>query len=236
MDGHTLGGVYRAKFVHRLADDVEHAAQGRAANGHGDRTAEVDGLHAAHHAFGRLHGDAAHAAFAELLLDFEDDVDGRRNVEAFAGDAQRRVDGRQRRFGKLHVHRGTCDLNYVSDVFSHKSVVRCQLSVVSCQLRRAGRSFQRGDQCVQHASQIVELRKQAVTVFYCEIPQFRCDHDLRFKLVQRAARMPEKLLEFPASSASLSLCNIARNLKPQQRLIWLFNPNISSCGSFDEIA
>ncbi len=119
MDGIALGGVDRPELVHRVADDVEHAAQGLAAHGHGDGAAQVDGLHAAHHALGGLHGDAAHPAFAQLLLDFQDDVDGRGNVEAFAGDAQRRVDGRQRRLGKLHVHRGTCDLNYVSDVFCH---------------------------------------------------------------------------------------------------------------------
>ena len=98
MDGLALGGVDRTKLVHRIADDVEHAAQGLAADGHGDRAAEVERLHAAHHALGRLHGDAAHAAFAELLLHFQDDVDGMRDIEAFAGDAQRRIDRRQRRF------------------------------------------------------------------------------------------------------------------------------------------
>ena len=88
--------LHRAELVDGIADDVEHAAQGLAAHGHGDGTAEVDGLHAAHHALGGLHGDAAHAAFAELLLDFQDDVDGCGNVEAFAGDAQRRINRRQR--------------------------------------------------------------------------------------------------------------------------------------------
>ena len=78
MDGHALVARHRAKLVHRLANDVEHAAQRPAANGHGDGAAEVDRLHAAHHAFGGLHGDAAHAAFAELLLHFQDDVDGLR--------------------------------------------------------------------------------------------------------------------------------------------------------------
>ena len=119
MDGIALGGVDRAQLVHRVADDVQHAAQRLATHGNGDGPAEIDGLHAAHHAFGRLHGDAAHAAFAQLLLDFEDDVQRRWNGEAFAGDAQRRVNRRQRRLRELHVHRGTCDLNYVSDVFCH---------------------------------------------------------------------------------------------------------------------
>ena len=51
-----------------------------------DRLAGVDGLHAAHHAVGRLHGDAAHPAFAEMLLDLHDHVDGLRDVKAFAGE------------------------------------------------------------------------------------------------------------------------------------------------------
>jgi hypothetical protein len=113
---------------------MEHAAQGFAANGHGDGSAKVDGLHTAHHAFGRLHSDAAHAAFTQLLLHFQDDVDGRGHVETITGDAQRRVDGRQRRRGKLHVHRGTCDLNNVSDVFCHmNSALRSKLSAVGYQ-------------------------------------------------------------------------------------------------------
>ena len=59
------------------------------------------------------------------------------NVEAFAGDAQRRVNRRQRRFGELHVHRGTRDLNDVSDIFCHMNSVSVaqlisrQLSAVS---------------------------------------------------------------------------------------------------------
>ena len=35
----------------------------------------VNGFHAAHHAVGGLHGDAAHAAFAQVLLHFDDHVD-----------------------------------------------------------------------------------------------------------------------------------------------------------------
>ena len=44
-----------------------------------------------------------------------------RGMKALAGDAQRLVDGRHRRFFKLHVHRGTGDLNYLADVFCHFS-------------------------------------------------------------------------------------------------------------------
>ena len=76
VNGIALFVFDRAELVDRFADHVHHAAQRAASHGHGDRAALVDGLHAAHHAVGRLHGDAAHAAFAEVLLHFEDDVDG----------------------------------------------------------------------------------------------------------------------------------------------------------------
>ncbi len=109
-----------AKLVDRLADDVDHAAQRLLAHGHADGAAEVDRLHAANHAVGGFHGDGAHAAFAEVLLHLEDDVDRRGNVEAVADDAQRLVDGRHRRFFKLHVDGGTGDLNYFANVLCHK--------------------------------------------------------------------------------------------------------------------
>ncbi len=67
-----------AELVHRLADHVDHAAQRLFAHRHADGAAQVDGLHAAHHAVGGFHGDRAHAAFAQVLLHLEDHVDGRR--------------------------------------------------------------------------------------------------------------------------------------------------------------
>jgi hypothetical protein len=102
-----------------LADDVEHAAEGGAANRNGDGAALVDGFHAADHAFGGFHSDAADAAFAEVLLDLKDDVDGRGDSEAVADDAQRLVDRGHGRLFELHVHRGTRNLNYFADVFCH---------------------------------------------------------------------------------------------------------------------
>ena len=42
MDRHTFVALHRAELVHRLADDVEHAAQGSTAHRNGDRAAKVD--------------------------------------------------------------------------------------------------------------------------------------------------------------------------------------------------
>ncbi len=95
MDRQPLLAIHRTQLVHGLANDVEHAAQRAFAHGNGDGAAEVDGLHAAHHAVSGLHGDAAHTAFAQLLLDFQDYVDGIGDVEAVAHHPQRGVDGRQ---------------------------------------------------------------------------------------------------------------------------------------------
>ena len=61
--------------VHRLAEHVQHAAERLGTDRHRNRLAEIDRLHAALHAVGRLHRDRAHAVLAEVLLDFGDDVD-----------------------------------------------------------------------------------------------------------------------------------------------------------------
>ena len=122
MDGHARLFADGAELVDRLADDVEHAAQRLLAHGHADGAAEVDGLHAANHAFGGFHGHGADAAFAEVLLHFEDDVDGRGDREAVADDAQRLIDGRHGGFFKLNVYGGAGDLDNFADVFCHCSL------------------------------------------------------------------------------------------------------------------
>ena len=117
MNRHSFFVVDWAQLVDRFADDVHHAAERSAAHGHGDGSALVDGLHAAHHAVGGLHGDAAHAAFAQMLLHFENDVDGGGHVEAVADDFHGLIDRRQIPLGELHVDRGPCDLDDMSYVF-----------------------------------------------------------------------------------------------------------------------
>ena len=121
MDGHGLGVLDRPQLIHGLADHVHHAAQRAAAHGHRNRSALVDGFHAAHHAFGGFHGDAAHAAFAQVLLHFENHVDRVGHGEAVADDFERLVNRRHGALDKLHVHGGTGNLNYVSNSFWHKT-------------------------------------------------------------------------------------------------------------------
>ena len=107
------------KLVHRLADDVHHAAQRPVTHGNADRAAEVNRFHAANETIGGLHRDATHAAFAQVLLHFKNDVNRRRNVEAFAHHTHGLIDRRQVALGELHVHRGTGDLNYFANVVCH---------------------------------------------------------------------------------------------------------------------
>ena len=68
VDRHVHLRVDGAELVDGFAEHVEHAAKRLAADRHHDARAGVDRLHAAHHALGGDHGDAAHAAFAEMLL------------------------------------------------------------------------------------------------------------------------------------------------------------------------
>jgi peptide chain release factor 1 len=110
VDRVALLGFDGAEVVNGLADDVEDATQGRLADGHRDRAAGVNRRHAADDAFGRLHRDGADAAFAEVLLDFGDDVNRRGHVEALARDAKCGVDRRQVSLLELNVEDGADDL------------------------------------------------------------------------------------------------------------------------------
>jgi hypothetical protein len=79
----------------------------------------IDGLHASHHAIGRLHSNASDPAFAKVLLHFKDYLDRSWNIKAVTDDFERLIDGRQLSLGKLDVHRGACNLDYASNVW-HK--------------------------------------------------------------------------------------------------------------------
>src|SRR5436190_130612 len=82
MNGHLLFELNWPELVYWLANHVHHAPERTRANGNRNWPTLIDGFHAAHHAVGRLHCDAAHAPFAEMLLHFEDDVDGCGHLKA----------------------------------------------------------------------------------------------------------------------------------------------------------
>ena len=67
---------YRAALVHRVAGDVENAAENAFAHRHGNRRACRLDRQPALQAFGGTHRDRAHPAFAEMLLHFEDESVG----------------------------------------------------------------------------------------------------------------------------------------------------------------
>ena len=75
MDRPVSVGVDRAAAVDRLAQQVEHPAQRLLADGHRDRRAGIDALHAADQAVGGAEGDAAHAVAAQVLLHFAGQVE-----------------------------------------------------------------------------------------------------------------------------------------------------------------
>ncbi len=130
MDGVTLLLANRAQFIDRVADDVDHAAQGLAAHRNADRSTQINGLHATNHTVGRLHGHRADAALAEVLLHLKHDRDGFGRRKALAGDAQRLIDGRHRRFFKLHVYGRAGDLNHFADVLCHCPAFLCELQAL----------------------------------------------------------------------------------------------------------
>src|SRR5579863_180175 len=121
MDRHGHGVCDGAELVDGLADHVHHASESATTHGHGDRSTLVNRFHAAHHALGGFHGDAADPALAQVLLHLDDDVDGKGDGEAVAHNAKCLINRRHCRFGKLHVHGGAGDLNHVSNVFWHKT-------------------------------------------------------------------------------------------------------------------
>ncbi len=82
MDGPALLHVDRAAVVDRLAQEIEHAAEGFLADGNGQGRAGIDAIHAAAQAVGDAQGHGAHLAAAEVLLHFADQMHGRPMVGA----------------------------------------------------------------------------------------------------------------------------------------------------------
>ena len=107
-------GIDRAAAVHRVARDVEHAAERRLADGHLHRIARVDAILAADQAVGAAQGDAPHAAAAQVLLHFAGEIDLHAFVLGHNFDGV--VNCRQVLLGELDVERGADDLRDAADV------------------------------------------------------------------------------------------------------------------------
>src|SRR3954466_5063038 len=121
MNGKAFFRIDRAQTIHGLANYVDHPPQRGVTDRNRDWAAFINGLHAAHHAVCGLHSDAAHPAFTNVLLHFQNDVDRLRDVETVTGDANGFVNRWQRSRAELHIHRRTGDLNYLTYVLWHES-------------------------------------------------------------------------------------------------------------------
>ena len=99
VDRAGLRGGNRALFVHRLADDVQDAAQRGVAHRHRNRRAEVLHRGATDQTFGRVHGDGADGVLAQMLRDFQ-------NQTLAVVVRLERVQDRRKRPIELHVDDG----------------------------------------------------------------------------------------------------------------------------------
>ena len=120
VDRPMFVGVDRTAAVDRVADDVEHAAERRLADGHRHRAAGVDALLAADQTVGAAQRDAAHAAAAEVLLHLAGEVD--LHALVLGDDLHGVVDRRQLIFGELDVERRADDLGDAADVLGGLAV------------------------------------------------------------------------------------------------------------------
>src|ERR1700694_3388240 len=114
MDGPPLFRIDGPEVVDGFAENIQDAAEGLVAHRNGDRFAEVDGFHAAHHAVGRLHGDAANLALADVVRHFDNHIDRYFSQLQVVRDVNGVVDRRQMAFFEFDVHRGTDDLDDAS--------------------------------------------------------------------------------------------------------------------------
>src|SRR5258708_35841367 len=121
MNWHQLIEIDWADLIDRLADDVHHAPERAATDRDRNWPAQIDGLHAANHAIGCGHCDATRSSFAEVLLHFENDIDGHRHLKAVTDYTKGLVNRWHRRLVKLHVYCGTGNLDDTSDIFWHKT-------------------------------------------------------------------------------------------------------------------
>ena len=127
MNRPVFVGIHRSAAVHRIARDVEHAAERCLADGHLHGIARIEAILAADQAVGAAQCDATHAAAAEVLLHFAREIDLHSLV--FGDNFDGVVNRRQTFLGELDIERVANDLRDAADV------LRCRFSCRDC--RRA---------------------------------------------------------------------------------------------------
>jgi hypothetical protein len=120
MDGEMLRGIDRAALVHRLADDIDDAAQRLRPDGHGDRRAGIGRRLAADQAVGRVHGHGAHRLLAEMLRHLE-----HQPLALVLG--VERVQDRGQLALELHIDHGAQDLGDLADGITGHDELLCSL-------------------------------------------------------------------------------------------------------------
>ena len=117
MDGVTNVGIHGAKFVHRVANNVHYTSQRCSANRYRDPAAEVNDLHSSDHAVRWKHRDRTNPAFAQMLLNFGNDIDRSIDLETLGNNAKCLID-RRKIVLKFDVDDRPNDLYDLADLFA----------------------------------------------------------------------------------------------------------------------
>jgi len=108
----------RAHLVNRLADDVQDAPQGLAADRHRNLLAGVEDLLATNQTVGGVHCDGPDRVLAQVLCDFQNQVH-LLIVDRGVGDPESLID--RGKLARLEFDVDNCadDLRYFSEVLTH---------------------------------------------------------------------------------------------------------------------
>src|SRR5262249_33689589 len=98
-------GFDRAHLINRLTDNVDYPSERGLSNRNRHGSAGIFSMHTSNHTVRWLQGDCTHAAFAEMLLHFNDHIDRNGYVESFARNVERLVDRRLLALFELDVDR-----------------------------------------------------------------------------------------------------------------------------------
>ena len=114
MDRIALLMRHRALVIHRIAGDVDDAAEHALPDWHRDRRPGVGDRHSADESLGGRHGDGTDDSLSQVLLDLEREL--LRPAGRGEFDGERLVDGGHVLRRKLDVDHGADDLDNLADV------------------------------------------------------------------------------------------------------------------------